>query len=258
MGIEAELKQISTHTLKLLKKETYLLGSFFDAKWLPKSPFWCNTPWSRESAETMKQQARERFGRLSWRQTVQRGIRRIFKPHEVVNYDWAALEKQFLQEWEVSELDLHKYFQQLTFLLAGYVPTHYSSGWLLPEFAAAYTNQLNQDFLPFLVIENSEWDSYPLVNAIGAGAELGYETSYGPVRYLLTNEVEQILDGLRQLTAAGFQERYQQESQKISPLPWIDWSEEEMLAWLTDYYNQMVNYYQDAATNQRAMLLYLT
>jgi hypothetical protein len=29
MGIEAELKQISTHTLELLKQDTYLLGSFF-------------------------------------------------------------------------------------------------------------------------------------------------------------------------------------------------------------------------------------
>jgi hypothetical protein len=38
----------------------------------------------------------------------------------------------------------------------------------------------------------------------------------------------------------------------------MDWSDEEMFEWLTDYYNDMVNYYQDAATNGRAMLLYLT
>jgi hypothetical protein len=257
MGIEAELKQISLDMLELLKQNICLFNPFFGARWLPESPFWSNSQWSGESAETTKQQARERFGRLSLSQTIQRSVKRVFKPNEVVDYDWEALEKQFLQEWEVPELDLHKYFQQLTFLLAGYIPAYYSSGWLLPELEV-YSNQLDKNFLPFLVVDNSGWDNRPLVNAIGAGAELGYETGYGAVRYLLPNEVEQILDGLLQLTEEGFQERYRQESQKTTPCPWIDWSEEEMLEWLTDYYNEMVSYYQDAARNQKAMLLYLT
>lgn len=257
MGIEAELKQISIHTLELLKQDVCLFEHFFEAKWLPESPFWRNSQWSGEFAETTKQQVRKRFGRLSLSQTIQRSIKRVFKPHEVVDYDWGDLEKQFLQEWEVPVLDLHKYFQELTFLLAGYIPGYYSSGWLLPELEV-YSNQPDKDFLPFLVVKNSEWDNHPLVNAIGAGANLDYKTGYGPIRYLLPNEVEQILDGLLQLTEEGFQERYRQESQKATPCPWIDWSEEEMLEWLTDYYNEMVSYYQNAATNQRAMLLYLT
>lgn len=257
MGIEAELKQISLDTLGLLKRDIYLCDLFFEAKWLPASPFWSNSQWSGKSAETTKQQARERFGHLSLSQIIQRSVKRVFKPHEVVDYDWEALEKLFLQEWEVPELDLHKNFHQLTFLLAGYVPGFYSSGWLPLEFEV-YSNQIDKDFLPFLVVENSEWDNRPLVNAIGAGAELGYKTGYGPVRYLLPTEVEQILHGLLQLTEEGFRERYRQESQKTPPCPWIDWSDEEELEYLTYYYNEMVSYYQDAVANQRAMLLYLT
>lgn len=256
MGIEAELKQILTRTLELLKQDIYLFDPFFEAKWLPESPFWRYSKGTGESAEKTKQEARERFGRLSLCQTIQRTVRRVFKPNEVVYYDWESLEKQFLEEWEVPALDLHKNFQALTFLLAGYIPGHYPGGWMLPEHRP-YINQPYKDFLPFLVINNSEWDGRPLVNAIGAGSELDYERGYGSVRYLLPNEIEQILDGLLRLTESGFQERYKQESEKMEPCPWIEWSDDEMLEGLTDYYNEMVNYYQDAATNNRAMLLYL-
>ncbi|MCD8489772.1 MAG: YfbM family protein [Desertifilum sp.] len=257
MGIEAELKQISIHTLERLRQDICLFDHFFEAKWLPKSPAWSNSQASGEFYEKIKQRTRKRFDRLSLSQTIQRSVKRVFKLREVVDYDWKALEQQFLQEWEVPELDLHKHFQQLTFLLAGYIPAYYASGWLLPELEV-YSNQLNKDFLSFLVVENSEWDNRPLVNAIGAGAELKYKTGYGPVRYLLPNEIEQILNGLLQITEDGFQERYRQESKKAVPCPWIDWSDEEMLEYLTDYYTEIVDYYQDAVVNQRAMLLYLT
>jgi Domain of unknown function (DUF1877) len=257
MGISAELKQISTPTLELLKQDAYLVGSFFDARWLAESPFWRNSKWRDESVKQTQQQARERFGKLSLSQTIQRNLKRIFKQNKVVDYDWKALETQFLQEWKVPELDLHKYYYELTFLLAGYIPSYYSTGSILPELKA-YNNRSNKNFLPFLVIENSEWDSRPLVNAIGAGVELGYETGYGSVRYIIPNEIEQVLDGLLRLTEEGFKERYRQASQKSSLAYWMDWSDEEMFEWLTDYYNDMVNYYQDAATNGRAMLLYLT
>jgi hypothetical protein len=116
-----------------------------------------------------------------------------------------------------------------------------------------------KDFLPFLVIQNSQWDGKPLVNAFGAGKEIGYETGYGPVRYLsASNEVGQILDGLLELSEEGFENRFIQESQKPNPVPWIDFSEEEMLDWMLDYYNEIVNYYETAVREQKALLLYLT
>jgi hypothetical protein len=74
----------------------------------------------------------------------------------------------------------------------------------------------------------------------------------------LPSEVKEVLNGLRKLSKSGFQKRYKRESAKEESCPWIDWSEDEMLEWMTDYYNEIVAYYQDAVTQQRAMLLYLT
>lgn len=81
---------------------------------------------------------------------------------------------------------------------------------------------------------------------------------YGGVRYLTNNEVGKILDGLLFLTEDGFKERYHRESQKVEPCPYIDWSEEEMLDWLTDYYREIVEYYYDPYHDRKALLLYLT
>jgi Domain of unknown function (DUF1877) len=98
-----------------------------------------------------------------------------------------------------------------------------------------------------------------LVNAFGAGTEIGDETGYGYDRYLISSEVEQILDGLLGLSLEGYQNRFIRESQKAEPLPWIDWSEDraEMLDWMTEYYNEMVDYYRCAVSQHQALLLYL-
>ncbi|MBW4427869.1 MAG: hypothetical protein KME50_26365 [Nostoc desertorum CM1-VF14] len=59
---------------------------------------------------------------------------------------------------------------------------------------------------------------------------IGYETGYGPIRYILPgDEVGQILDGLLEFSPESFQNCFIRESQKSEPIPWIDWSEEEVL-----------------------------
>ena len=269
MSITSKLKQISVPTLELLRQNPMLIGSFFDAHLLPESNSWREKEYlDADTAENIKQRASTRFGKVE------------NKPNQWIdNYDWKALEKQFISEWETPELDLHKYFPELTYLLAGYIPAYYTSGWIIPELEklfihkvennsfsielipsqikTMFSNNKYKDFLPFLAIENSEWDNLPLVNAIGAGKEIGYETGYGPLKYLLPNEVGEILDGLIFLDEEGFKERFIRESQKVEPLPWIDWSEDEMLDWLTDYFNDIEVYYEDAVRRNQGMLLYL-
>ena len=39
---------------------------------------------------------------------------------------------------------------------------------------------------------------------------------------------------------------------------YIDWTDKEMLYWLTDYYIKITHYYKDAANRRKAMLLYFT
>jgi hypothetical protein len=235
MGIEAELKQISLTTLELLKQDYYLWGSFFSARWLPDFASWRELQWSEESTQTAKQQVREKIVRLPLSQTLKRSLKQVFKPHEVVDLNWEYLEKLFISEWEVPHLDVHKYFQGINILIAGYTVGYYSKDWILPELEI-YTRVPNRDFLPFLVVPTSEWDGLPLVNAIGGGAELEYQTGYGFVKCLLPSEVDLVLDGLIQLGEEGFQGRYKRESIKKTPCRWIEWSNEDLLQDLTSYY----------------------
>lgn len=258
MESTGKIKQISGLTLDLLREDPLLVNAFFDAQWLPESTFWQQRRyWTEDSAEKIKQDARAQFGKLpkseglSW---LIPGKQQQWKH----NYDWQSLEKQFLAEWENPELDLDKCWQEVTFLLAGYIACYYAT----PQGKISELNiekGYKKDFLPFLVIKNSAWDGLPLVNAFGAGKEIGYETGYGPIRYLEPgDEVRQILNGLLELSQEGFQNRFIRESQKPEPIPWIDWSDEEMLEGMTDYYNEIVDYYQSAARQNKALLLYLT
>ncbi|MBD2494712.1 DUF1877 family protein [Nostoc sp. FACHB-280] len=249
MGITGEIKQISSSTLDLFIKDIYLVDAFFDAKWLPESPLWEKESYGIvKSAEKIKQNARAIFGNLpagrskQWKNT----------------YDWQVLEELFLSEWENPELDLDKSWQDLTFLLAGYIPCYYDkTQGKIPELIVE--KGYKKDFLPFLVIANSQWDGKPLVNAFGAGKDLYFDRDYGPVRYLQAgDEVGQILDGLLELSQEGFENRFIQESQKPNPVPWIDWSDEDMLDSMVDYYNEIVDYYETAVKEQKALLLYLT
>ncbi|BCL38013.1 DUF1877 family protein [Nostoc sp. MS1] len=255
MGITGRIKQISSLTLDLFIQDPFLVDAFFDAQWLPESPYWQGRSNTREF-EQMKQDARKRFGKLPERKGLSRFI---FKNRQKwkYTYDWQALEEQFLAEWATPELDLGKSWQEITFLLAGYIAAYYSMPQgKIPELRVE--KGYKKDFLPFIVIQNSQWDGKPLVNAFGAGKEIGYETGYGPVRYLLAGEeVGQILDGLLELSKEGFKNRFIYESQKQNPIHWLDWSDEDLLECMVDYYTEIFDYYKSAVSNQKALLLYL-
>lgn len=259
MGICAELKQISLSTLEILRQDPLLVKLFRTAKYLPESAFWRQTTWTDKSAERTKERSQKEFRRF----------------RSSNKYEQHTLKQQFLAEWEISELDLDKSWSELTCFLAGYRPG-YISLWAVPElnrfrrptsirqsiigklFSLPPSYQ-EKDFLNFLVVEESEWDGLPLINAVGAGTEINYPKDYGPMRYLLPHEIEQIMNGLIKLSEKGLEERFWREAEKEDLRSWMDWSDKEfLLESMIEFYNETLNYYRDAATNQRAMLLYLT
>ncbi|AFY43351.1 DUF1877 family protein [Nostoc sp. PCC 7107] len=249
MGITGKIKQISSSTLDLFIKDPYLVDAFFYANLVPESAFWERVSyWTGESTGKTKQNPILKF----WNKFTARNKQLKY------TYNWQKIRGKFLAEWEKPELYLDKSWQELTFLLGGYIAAYYSTPQgKIPELIVE--KGYKKDFLPFLVIKNSQWDGKPLVNAFGAGKDIGYETGYGPVRYLQAgDEVGQILDGLLELSQEGFENRFMLESQKPNPVPWIDFSEEEMLDWMVDYYNEIVDYYEDTVRQQKALLLYLT
>jgi hypothetical protein len=110
---------------------------------------------------------------------------------------------------------------------------------------------VESNFMDFLIFENSNWDEKPLVNVIFAGKFIKRRVNDW---YQTPVEVKQILDGLLEISRSGFQARFQREAQSENPCNWFDWEEEEMLDWLTGYYNEMLEYYQDAVQRSNAIL----
>jgi hypothetical protein len=113
----------------------------------------------------------------------------------------------------------------------------------------------NKDFIPFTVIAKSQWDGLPLVNAFGAGIEIGDEMGYGKARYISAEQVKEISDGLFTLGQEGFEARLHQASENEN-LPFD--LDEDIQEFLVEYFGEMLDYYQNAASQDRAMLLYLT
>ena len=226
MGVTVSLKQISPSTLDILIQNPAQLDLFFAAKWLPNSAVWQNRPsYSTLDASQYQREAKSQLNA-------------------------SVHEERFAAEWTTPELDLHKYWADMTYLLAGYIPSYSAQDLALPELQARADLMKEDNFMEFLVIQNSEWDKRPLVNAIFAGIYLGEDTYW----YQTPEAVGQIFEGLQGISRKGFRARYRHEAKSEEPCPWIDWEEEEMVDWLTGYYNEMVEDYKDAFQRGNAML----
>jgi hypothetical protein len=152
---------------------------------------------------------------------------------------------------------LHKYHPELTYILAGHIPDYSQKHLALPELQTRSELMQQDNFMNFLIIENSEWDGLPLVNALFAGATISTNKYGTDTWYQTPEQVGDILDGLLWISDDGFRERCERESEIDRVGSWIDWEEEEMTDWLTDYYQQILDYYQCASQDNNAMLLYL-
>jgi Domain of unknown function (DUF1877) len=161
----------------------------------------------------------------------------------------------FLSEWEVSDLDLHKYYPELTYILAGHIPDYEQRHFALPELQVRSDLMGKDNFMDFLIIENSEWDGLPLVNALFAGVGIGEERA---TWYQMPEQVGDILDALLWISDDGFRERCEREREIDRVGEWIDWEDEEMIDYLVDYYNQIFDYYQHASQSNNAMLIDLS
>ncbi|WP_104904996.1 DUF1877 family protein [Nostoc sp. 'Lobaria pulmonaria (5183) cyanobiont'] len=114
--------------------------------------------------------------------------------------------------------------------------------------------------LPFLICENSDWDGLPLVNAVMGGTPIEEnDRDFTAVRYLTNREVKQIAEALPKITEAGFQERLNQ-AVRLNPDIYKStvWLEDNLLEDLTAIKQEIIEYYQDAADKENAMLLYLS
>ena len=130
MGICSYLKQVSTETLVLLKQNPALVELFLAAQYLPESACWTQKKyWTGKSAEQAKERSQNKFDRFRC----------------IDNFERTTLKDRFLDDWEISELDLDKSWMELTFFLSGYIPGYISSS-AVPELE--YLNASTLKILP--------------------------------------------------------------------------------------------------------------
>jgi Domain of unknown function (DUF1877) len=93
----------------------------------------------------------------------------------------------------------------------------------------------------------------PLGNAILGGTAIGDDVGYGPARFLTPEQVREVAEALRCFNTKHMAERFDtMPSGEIYAPPDEDESED-----LQHYFEQLVNYYTDAAARGNAMLLWI-
>jgi hypothetical protein len=101
MAIECNLKQISLQTLEILIKEPLIAEPFMAVQWFPDSAYWKNGNYlDHEVAQSIQRNSDATFYQFFQDRKNRK------------NYDSEALKKQFLTEWKIDILDLHKYWEE--------------------------------------------------------------------------------------------------------------------------------------------------
>ena len=93
--------------------------------------------------------------------------------------------------------------------------------------------------------------------AVLGGTEIGGDFGYGPTRYLTVAEVKEVADAISQIGREELARRFDAQAMAKAGIYSFD-LEDTDLEHFTRYYEELKRYYEDAAKNGKAMLLFLT
>jgi hypothetical protein len=106
------------------------------------------------------------------------------------------------------------------------------------------------------LLTGTAWETDTVLGkAILGGAEIGPDMGYGPARYLEPNEVKNVAKALNTVSKEDLTSRFNLEAMKAANI--YACRDEGELSLAQDYFKQVCNYYDEAATRGDAMLLYL-
>ncbi|WP_127533392.1 YfbM family protein [Paenibacillus kobensis] len=116
------------------------------------------------------------------------------------------------------------------------------------------------------LLNGAAWEGeVPLIHTVLGGTPIGEpdeeeeNEDYNPTRYLTAEQVKQIHDALSVISEEELLRRYNPEHMtELDIYPSIDWDEDGEREYVMDYYRELVAYYQEAAKNNEAMLLYMS
>jgi hypothetical protein len=114
--------------------------------------------------------------------------------------------------------------------------------------------------LHFLINDDPWRGTIPLGWAVFGGKELGkVDVGYGPARYLLPKQVQQLVRELRRLPADELFKKYNPAAMRAAKLYCAPREDEDVSEekYLREYYEQMVSFYQDAAEAGDGVLTWL-
>jgi len=98
----------------------------------------------------------------------------------------------------------------------------------------------------------------PLANAVLGGTSLGDDLAYGPARFLTAEQVQDVATALNGISMEDFVTRCDfvaMNKARIYPSNWVGSPED--LKYITSYYSGVVDFFNKAARENNAMLLYI-
>jgi hypothetical protein len=110
------------------------------------------------------------------------------------------------------------------------------------------------DGVHFLLTGDVSAGATPLANAVLGGQEIGPDLGYGPARFLTPEQVREVAAALASITPQEFEKRFNWTAMEKGEIYAVH---EDGAEWLRDAFERMQEYYQAAAAQGNAMLLFL-
>ncbi len=136
--------------------------------------------------------------------------------------------------------------------------------WHIMHFLLTKDSSMEPCNLPFITLENSDWDNLPLVNVVLGGTTIPeVDRDFTPVRYFMPDEVKQITNDLVKITEDCLRKIFSQSillNPNVYKILWWEQEEnfEENLETLLFIKDDMIGYFQDAVSKSHAILAWLS
>lgn len=112
------------------------------------------------------------------------------------------------------------------------------------------------------MLTGSAWDiDSPLGQSMLGGEDIGPDMVYGPARFLMPSDVQEIANALSKISVAEFKTRFapeQMEAEDIYPSDiWVR-EKDTVVEELASLFEQLGSFYQAAASRNDGMILWMT
>jgi hypothetical protein len=107
------------------------------------------------------------------------------------------------------------------------------------------------------LLNGSAWEGTPpAFNVILGGTEIGADTGFGPPRCLRPGEVKEVAEHLKSVSADELLSRFDADALNANEIYSGHWSDDpEEREAIRDYYLGLIKHYEQAAREDRAMIL---